>query len=128
MNQWTFPLIFLGGFLAWQFYRQFKKSGKVSKLILAQVSAFAAVYLLLDLLERRALVTGRVMDYISVGVVAVFVIVGSALTGAAVRKAEETKKRATTIGKKPVRQQPSKNKSKAATANKGTAKSKKKKG
>lgn len=130
MNPWTTPLtfigIFAGGFLAWQFYRQFKKSGKASKLILAQVSTFAAIYLLLDLLERRGLVTGRAMDYLSMGVVALFVIVGSALTGAAVRQAEEKKKRPAA---KPVGKQAAiKNKQKNTPVKKNSSKGKKKKG
>jgi hypothetical protein len=127
MDLWILALIPLGGLSAWQLYRQYKKSGKVSKLILAQLSAFVVVYLLLDLLERRGLVAGRTMDYLSMGVVALFVIIGSALTGAAVRRAEERKKKMT-AGKTPLKQHPARNKSKTATAKKSALKSKKKKG
>jgi hypothetical protein len=126
MTYWILALIPLGGFSSWQFYRQFKKSGKVSKLILAQVSAFLSVYLVLDLLEQRGLVTGRAMDYLSMGVVAVFVVVGSALTGTAVRQAEEKKKR---LAAKPAGKQSAvKNKQKNAPATKTSPKGKRKKG
>lgn len=125
MELLTIALIPLGGLAAWQLYRRHKKSGKVSQLILAQVGAFAAIYLLLDLLERRELVAGRALDYLTMGVVALFVIIGSAMTGAAVRRAEERKKKAV-AGKTPQRQQV-KNKTKSSAVKKGAAKNKKKK-
>ncbi|MBS3947428.1 MAG: hypothetical protein KGZ57_03835 [Dethiobacter sp.] len=93
MTPWMLVLLPPAVFLAWLSYRQFKKSGKVSNLIFAQMGAFAAVYLLLGLLELRGWVTGRAMDYLSLVLIVLFVVVGSAMTGAAMRKAEEKKKK-----------------------------------
>jgi len=132
MTPWMFVFSPLAGVLAWLFYRQFRKSGKVSKLILAQMSAFAAVYLLLSMMELRGWVTGRVMDYLSLLLMVFFMVVGSAMTGAAMRKAEE-KKRSMTAGKqsaakKAGKQTALKTAAKQSATKKPATKSKKRKG
>jgi len=136
MTPWMFVLLPPAVFLAWVSYRKFKKSGKVSNLVFAQMGALAAIYLVLGLLELLGWVTGRAMEYLTLVLMAIIVLVGSATMGAAMRKAKE-KKQKLVVAKSSAKQSAAKKVGKQTALNpaarqlaakKQTAKNKKRKG
>lgn len=92
---WLLLLTPVSALMAWRFYRNFKQSGEtaVRELVMAQLALFAAIYLSLAVLELSGYMTGQMLDYLSLTVIIIFVVFGSAMTFRAVRKAEENRKK-----------------------------------
>ncbi|MDW7650402.1 MAG: hypothetical protein SCK29_01700 [Bacillota bacterium] len=74
------------------FYMGYRKSCRLTPLVLTQFFSFAAIMSVLFLLDINQIVTGRIMSVFYVLVVAVFYVGGATLTGALMRsqRAEET--------------------------------------